>query len=296
MPPSDASPPPTAEEVVAAFGPAADHEDPLLADLAATALQAARAAAAVLVVGAAAGARHVDTKTSGTDMVSEVDRGAEAAVAAVLAERRPDDALLAEEGTASAGASGVRWVVDPLDGTTNFLFGVPQWSVSIAAEVDGAAVAGVVLDPTRGELWAAARGRRARRNGVACQVAAGRSSLATALVATGFGYRSDRRAWQGSLLSVVLPAVRDLRRFGSAALDLCWVAGGRVDAYYEWGLNPWDLAAGRLICEEAGGRVGLLGERTVVAAPPDLYGPLVELLERAGAADAPPGPEPRHWA
>lgn len=278
-----------------AFGPPAEGGDPLLDDLASVALVAAQRAAAIL--GAAAGHQplHVDTKSSDTDMVSEVDRAAEAAVAEVLDQQRPDDGLLGEEGTTREGRTGVRWVVDPLDGTTNFLFGIPQFSVSIAAEIEGRPVVGVVIDPSRHETWAAVAGRPARRNGLECRVAAGRSSLATALVSTGFGYASKRRAWQAEVATHVLPAVRDLRRFGSAALDLCWVAGGLVDAYYEWGLNPWDLSAGRVICEQAGGRVGILEGRMIVAAAPELYQPLVELLDAAGGLAPPDGGEPRHW-
>ncbi len=332
-------------EMEAVFGPVPDGAEPLLTDLAATALLCARAAAGVIVKGveaSSAGARaggwgpgslggplggglggglggplggglggplggglggplggglggSVDTKSSATDMVSDVDRGAEAAVAAVLTERRPDDAVLGEEGTTRAGTTGVRWVVDPLDGTTNFLFGIPQFSVSVAAERDGSTVAGIVVDVTRGETWAAVQGWGARFNGDVCHVASGRSTLATALVATGFGYQAVRRAWQAEVVAKVIPAVRDIRRFGSAALDLCWTGGGRVDVYYEWGLNPWDLAAGALICAEAGGRVEALNGRLILAAPPELFEPMRELLASAGGLDAPPGTEPAFW-
>jgi fructose-1,6-bisphosphatase/inositol monophosphatase family enzyme len=238
---------------------------------------------------------HLETKSSGTDMVSDVDRGAEAAVAEVLQRRRPEDAVLGEEGTSRDGSTGIRWVVDPLDGTTNFLFGVPQFSVSIAAEVDGEPVVGVVIDPSRDETWAAAADRPARCNGAPCRVASGRSTLPTALVSTGFGYAASRRAWQAQVAGHVLPRIRDIRRNGSAALDLCWVAGGRVDAYYEWGLNPWDLSAGRVICQQAGGQVAVLESRMIVATVPALYGPLVALLEEAGGLRPPEGDEPRHW-
>lgn len=268
--------------------------DALLAELADTALEAARSAAAVLVRALGADL-EVDTKISATDMVSDADLAAEAAVAEVIATRRPDDSVLGEEGTASVGTSGVRWVVDPLDGTTNYLFGVPQFAVSVAAEVDGETAVGVVIDPCRNETWAAVKGWGSRRNGVSCRVAADRSTLATALVATGFGYRPERRAWQSQVLTKVLPAVRDVRRFGAAALDLCWTAAGRFDIYYEWGLNPWDLAAGALVCAEAGGRVEALGGRLILAAPEHLFGPMHDLLAGAGGLDAPPGPEPADW-
>jgi myo-inositol-1(or 4)-monophosphatase len=276
----------TAEE---AFGSPPEQWEPRLAELAATALEAAQAAAAVIAGTEVTG---VETKISATDMVSDVDRRSEAEVSGVLATRRPEDAVVGEEGTSRPGTTGVRWVVDPLDGTTNFLFGIPQYSVSIAAEVEGAAVVGVVVDPSRREVWAAAAGQGSFVNGRPCRVPDGRSSLETALCATGFGYRPERRRWQAEVLLHVLPRVRDIRRFGSAALDLSWLAGGRFDAYFEWGLNPWDLSAGALIAAEAGATVEILGERLVVAAAPSLFSPLRDLLERSGAFEAEPGPEP----
>lgn len=283
-----------ARSVEDAFGPPPAGADQLVVDLATTAFEAAVAAAGVLSRGTT-GELDVDTKSSATDMVSNVDLASEAAVAEVLATRRPDDAVLGEEGTTYGGTTGVRWVVDPLDGTTNYLFGLPQFAVSVAAELDGETVVGVVIDPSRDETWAAARGWGARRNGAPIRVAAGRSTLATALLATGFGYQAERRAWQSQVLTRILPAVRDVRRFGAAALDLCWVGGGRFDAYYEWGLNPWDLAAGELICREAGGRAEPLEGRVIVAATKELFGPLCDLLAEAGALDPPPGTEPRLW-
>jgi myo-inositol-1(or 4)-monophosphatase len=281
--------------VTEVFGPVPRGHDPLLAELAGVALSCAQAAASVLQQGLAGPLRSVDTKTSSTDMVSEVDRAAEATVARILAQRRPDDGVLAEEGTARPGTTGVRWVVDPLDGTTNYLFGVPQFGVSVAAEAAGATLVGIVVDPSRDETWAAAQGWGARRNGTPVRVAAGRSTLATALVATGFGYQRARREWQAAVAARIIPRVRDIRRFGAAALDLCWTAGGRFDAYYEWGLNPWDLAAGALICAEAGGRVQAFPGRLIVASTPELFGPLSELLAEAGATDVPAGPEPKFW-
>jgi myo-inositol-1(or 4)-monophosphatase len=269
---------------------------PLLAELAAVALDAARGAAAVLAAGAAADAHvtGVSTKISATDMVSDVDRAAEAAVNAVLSARRPDDAVLGEEGTSTAGSTGVQWVVDPLDGTTNFLFGIPQFCVSVAAEIDGAPVVGVVIDPSRPgrtDTWAAVSGCGSVLNGRPCRAAIGRSELSTALCATGFGYRPERRRWQGDVLARIISSVRDVRRFGSAALDLCWVGGGRYDAYFESGLNPWDRSAGSLVASEAGARVEIVGAGMVLAAVPELWDPLCALLESAGALDAPPGPE-----
>jgi myo-inositol-1(or 4)-monophosphatase len=287
------SPPPPA--VTEVFGAPPPGSDPVLTELAGVALACAEAAATVLIRGLEEQPSAVDTKSSSTDMVSDVDRASEAAVARVLAERRPDDAVLGEEGTSRTGTSGVRWVVDPLDGTTNFLFGVPQFAVSVAAEMGDSTRVGIVVDPTRRETWAAVKGWGARRNGRPCQVASGRSSLPTALIATGFGYQSARREWQGGVAAHVLPRVRDIRRFGAASLDLCWTGGGRYDAYYEWGLNPWDLAAGALVCQEAGGRVEALPGRLIVASTPELFGPLCDLLTEAGATDVPAGPEPRFW-
>jgi fructose-1,6-bisphosphatase/inositol monophosphatase family enzyme len=275
-----------------AFGPIQRDSDPLLADLASVALEAAQAAAGILLPGRSAAPTGVETKTSATDMVSNFDREAEAAATRVLLSRRPHDGITAEEGTSSEGVTGVRWIIDPLDGTTNFLFGLPQFAVSVGAQLDQSTVVGVVIDPNRDETWAAVRGGGARLNGSACQVAAGRSNLATALVATGFGYRSESRAWQARIAATVIPAVRDIRRFGSAALDLCWTAAGRYDCYYEWELNPWDLVAGALICAEAGARVEVLPGQVVVAATPGLFDDLVELLASAGGFDNPGGTEP----
>ncbi len=272
--------------------------DGLAVELAAVALEAAQKAGRILEEGApgrGSTVSGVETKISSTDMVSDVDRESEAAVAAVLGGARPDDAVLGEEGTSRPGTSGVTWVVDPLDGTTNFLFGIPQWSVSIAAEIDGRPVAGVVVDPPRHEVWAAIAGHGAFLNGRRCRVRDDRSTLDTALVATGFGYRAERRRWQAQVAAAVIPAVRDIRRLGSAALDLCWTGAGRFDAYFEWGLNPWDLSAGALVAAEAGAVVQVLGYRLVVAAPPHLWDPLRGLLESAGAMDAEPGPEPAEW-
>jgi myo-inositol-1(or 4)-monophosphatase len=262
--------------------------DPLLLDdLSGVALDVAQGVAAILRHGYGKPREQVDTKSSPTDMVSEVDRAAEAYAMQRLARLRPHDGVLGEEGALRPSTSGVRWVLDPLDGTTNYLFGVPMWSVSIAAEIDERPVVGVVIDPSRDETWQATKGRGATLNGRPCRVADGRSSLSTALVATGFAYQRPRRAWEAEVVARVLPEVRDIRRFGSAALDLCWVAGGRFDAYYEWGLNPWDLSAGWLLCEEAGGRVTMTEGEIVIATTTELFDPLWALLGRAGAFDPP---------
>ncbi len=233
-------------------------------------------------------ATHVETKSSATDMVSEMDRGAEALIRAVIGGQRPGDAILGEEGGEAAGASGVRWIVDPLDGTTNFLYRFPAWCVSVAAEVDGAVAVGAVYDPTHDELWTAVRGEGSACNDAPLLPLEDRGRLATALVATGFGYRAEQRRAQGRVAAYVLPRVRDLRRAGSAALDLCWVADGRVDAYFEQGTNVWDWAAGALVASEAGAWVGGFdggppSADGIIAGPPTLAVELREVIRRASA-------------
>jgi myo-inositol-1(or 4)-monophosphatase len=220
-------------------------------DLRALAEEVAREAGAQLRDAFAGPALRVASKSSPTDPVTEADRAAERLIRDRLAAARPDDAVLGEEGGDTAGSSGVRWVVDPLDGTVNFLFGIPHWAVSIACEDADGPLAGAVYDPMRDELWAAERDGRALLNGMPVQ-ASMRHDLATALVATGFGYHAEARRAQAEIVTRVLPAVRDIRRQGSAALDLAWTAAGRYDAFYEYGLNAWDLAAGALICSRAG--------------------------------------------
>lgn len=225
-------------------------------------------------------ARGLSVKSSETDPVSDADREAEEAIAAGLARERPEDGLLAEEGAETAAASGRRWVVDPLDGTVNFLYGHPAWCVSVAVEDEESAIAGVVHAPAFGETFTAVRGGGAFLDGEPAGLRSG-SSLGTALVATGFGYAPERRARQAEELIRVLPRVRDIRRGGSAALDLAWVAAGRLDGYFEYGLKPWDWAAGRLLVEEAGGATRpLAGDPPGLAATsPALIGELCALVE-----------------
>jgi myo-inositol-1(or 4)-monophosphatase len=227
------------------------------------------------------------TKTTPTDLVSDADLAAEAAVHAVLRERRPGDAVLAEETGLSGGSgshSGVRWLVDPLDGTVNFVFGIPAFAVSVACEDAVGPLAGVVFDPTREECFQATRSGPATLNGEEIVAGERASDLSMAMVATGFGYDAAMRARQAAVVSRVLPRARDIRRVGSAALDLCWTACGRFDAYYERGLNAWDLAAGSLIAERSGLEVRVIpsfGEDPpgVIAAPAALVDELRELVE-----------------
>jgi myo-inositol-1(or 4)-monophosphatase len=258
----------------------------LLDELQHVAMQVATGAAQVLRQYSPARLREVSTKSSPTDLVSEADRASEAYIVSELRSARPSDSFVGEEGTCYRGTSEVSWVADPLDGTTNFFFDVPAYSVSLAAQYEGRPVVGVVVDVVRQETWTAAVGRGAWCNGSPCHVASGRSVLATALVATGFSYSPERRAEQAAVLPYLVPAVRDIRRFGSAALDLCWVAGGRFDAFYESGLNDWDSAAGSVICEEAGGELTMLPGSILLATTPELTGPLVKLLTEAQDAAA----------
>ncbi|MDQ2810544.1 MAG: inositol monophosphatase [Actinomycetota bacterium] len=247
----------------------------------------------------------IDTKSSPTDVVTEMDRRSEALITGWIRGVRPGDAVLGEEGGQTAGTavpdragaghgdgpvvSGrVRWVVDPLDGTVNYLYGLPDWAVSIAAEVDGTVVAGVVEVPRLGETFTAVAGQGARlhRGGAVTALRCTSSvTLGQALVGTGFGYASGRRQVQGEVIAALLPHVRDIRRGGSAAVDLCSVAAGRMDAFFERGLNYWDYAAGGLIAREAGAMVGGLAGRTestsmAVAAGPELYRQLDSFLTR----------------
>jgi myo-inositol-1(or 4)-monophosphatase len=204
--------------------------------------------------------------------VSDADRDAERLIRQILRDERPDDAILGEEGGATDGSDELLWVVDPLDGTTNYLYRHPVWSVSLACEDAAGARVGVVHHPPAGETFTAMRGRAALLNGRPV-AASDATDLSRSLVATGFSYSSDVRAWQARALLEILPAVRDVRRGGSAALDLCWVACGRLDGYFEFGTHRWDRAAGALIAREAGAAVreldpvGGSGEGILAAAP-----------------------------
>jgi myo-inositol-1(or 4)-monophosphatase len=194
---------------------------------------------------------RVSAKSTPTDLVSEADHAAERLIRERLSAARPDDGVLGEEGGDRAGTSGVHWIVDPLDGTVNFLFGIPQWAVSIACEDADGALVGVVYDPLRDELFSAERDGPPTLDGRPIK-ASTKADMATAMVGTGFGYDAEVRRAQAVIAARLLPEVRDLRRFGAAAIDLAWTACGRLDAYYEHGLNAWDLAAGGLICQRAG--------------------------------------------
>ncbi len=272
-------------------------EDPY-APLLAIALEAA-SAAVELVHDGRPEQLEIASKSSSTDMVTQMDRAAEAVIREVIASSRPGDVVVGEEmGDGAGGAhdapgeGAVTWWVDPIDGTTNYVYDHPGWNVSIAAAIDGTVVAGVVADPTHGRTYRATLG-----HGAYCDDRPHRLHLADppdverALVATGFGYDREQRHRQGLVVAELLPRIRDIRRMGAAALDLCSVAAGRVDVFYEAGLSTWDYAAGALIAQEAGAHVGSIDggavrPGSVLAAHPTLFEAFVPLLAELGAEGA----------
>jgi myo-inositol-1(or 4)-monophosphatase len=224
-------------------------------------------------------ARGVEAKSTATDLVSEADHVSEEAVKELLARERPEDGLLAEEGSSQTSASGRRWVIDPLDGTVNYLYRFPFWCVSVALEDADGSVVAVVHEPLRDETFTAERGGGARLNGDEIQVS-GEERPERALIGTGFSYDADARVAQAEVAARVLPRFRDIRRAGAAALDLCYVASGRLDGYYERGLKHWDWAAARLIVSEAGGSVAELPGTPagLAAASPGLLPALLDAV------------------
>jgi myo-inositol-1(or 4)-monophosphatase len=267
------------------------------------AVEAATTAGALLAERARHGAeRQVSAKSTPTDLVSEADLASEQMIRELLASKRPDDGFVGEEGAPTQGTSGLSWVVDPLDGTINFLYGIPQWCVSVAVRDGEQTIAGAVYDPNRDELFSATRdslptlvskrgttelGGSSATGPAAVHGGEPLSSrgedLASAMVATGLAYDASVRAAQARVLTRVAPRVRDIRRFGSAALDLTWTAMGRYDAYFERTVKQWDIAAGVLICERAGLHVLELPVHEnlpwgILAARPALAGPLLELV------------------
>jgi myo-inositol-1(or 4)-monophosphatase len=276
-------------------GEGAPPADALLA----VAIEAATSAGEMLVERVGHGAEQdISAKSTPTDLVSEADLASERMIRELLAARRPDDGFLGEEGDHTEGTSGLSWVVDPLDGTVNFLFGIPQWCVSVAVRDEQGTIAGAVYDPNRDELFAAGRdssptltsagatrslGEDASARRLADDGGPRGGGLATAMVATGLAYDARVRAAQARVLARLVPQVRDIRRFGSAALDLTWTAAGRYDAYFERTVKPWDIAAGALICARAGLRVLELPVHEdlpwgILVAPPELAEPLLELV------------------
>jgi myo-inositol-1(or 4)-monophosphatase len=254
----------------------------------ALATEAAREAGALLLELRRSPATGIRSKSSATDLVSEADERAEKAIVEMIRKSRPDDALVAEEGSSARGSSGVSWYVDPLDGTINYLYGIPHWSVSICCADATGPLAGVVFDPLRDELFSTARGRGAHLGDRRLAVTDKRD-LPSALIATGFGYGAAERVTQGRIIAKVLGEIRDLRRFGSAALDLSWVAAGRWDGYFEAVNKPWDWMAGALLVREAGGRVSELNPEnpafpSIIASGTGVHDALVALLARATEA------------
>jgi myo-inositol-1(or 4)-monophosphatase len=270
-------------------------DDALLDELLDVAVRAA-AAAARLVHDGRPDELQVSSKSSAVDHVTHMDHAAEALIRELVVGARPHDRVVGEESGEldGDGTSGLTWWIDPIDGTTNYVYDHPGYAVSVAVGTDDGALVGVVADPTHARTYRAALGRGAqcvRDDGRTTELHLGPPPpVASALVATGFAYDAERRGRNGAVVARLLPQVRDIRRSGAAALDLCSVAAGRVDAYYEAGLSIWDMAAGRLVATEAGARVGALAgpdalPEVVLAAHPDLYGPLEELLRSLGAAE-----------
>ncbi|MEU6136293.1 inositol monophosphatase family protein [Nocardioides sp. NPDC047086] len=281
--------------------PAPVQPAPKPGDLLALAVATARAAAELVRERAAGVVEVAATKSTATDVVTEADRDTEALIRRLISQERPEDAFFGEEGEETAGTSGVRWIVDPIDGTVNFLYGLASYAVSIAAEYDGAVVAGAVVDVPRGTLYAAFR----QPDGSAAAVKNGEpigvrrpAELGQRLIATGFSYDAELRRVQAEALVRFLPVVRDVRRIGSAALDICGVAEGTLDGYLEEGLHLWDHAAAGLVAEAAGARweatTGVGGRRFVIVAPAHGYDELRKAAVQAGflPVDSLPGVVP----
>ena len=249
------------------------------------ALEAARAASALIRERRTHGVSVADTKSSDVDVVTLADRESEELIRRLVLDRRPDDAFLGEETGTASGSTGVRWVVDPIDGTVNYLYGLPHFAVSIAAEVDGEIVAGVVVAPALDLEYVATLGGGATCNGRPVRPRAA-VPLAERLVATGFSYEQSARSRQAGYIAHLLPRVRDLRRLGSCALDLCGVASGSLDAYVEEGAHLWDHAAAGLVVLEAGGILEVArspgGKRLLICAPRDGFAEFRDLVVEAG--------------
>jgi myo-inositol-1(or 4)-monophosphatase len=268
-------------------GPLTSSAVPDPAELVALARRLAEEAGALVKTGRRHGLSHVTTKSTSTDMVTEYDRLSEELIAEGIMAARPHDAIVGEEGADRAGTSGIDWLIDPIDGTTNFLYGLPGYAISIGARDGDGLLAGVVHVPALGETFHAGRGSGAFLNDAPIRCT-GASVLATSLVGTGFNYDPGMRVRQTGALVEIIGRIRDIRRFGAASVDLCHVACGRLDAYYERGLGPWDLAAGELIVREAGGVItgfdgGAAEPGAVVAAAPGIHAQLLALLAEAGA-------------
>ena len=265
--------------------------DELLDELLGLARRLGLAAAGMVSDGRRGGLSDVGQKSSATDMVTEFDHASEQLIVSGIAAARPGDGIIGEEGASRPSTTGISWLIDPIDGTTNFLYDLAQFSVSIAAADEHGGLIGVVVAPRLGEVFEASRGRGAFCNGTRVSPSS-TNELGSCLLASGFSYQAARRAEQAQVMAYVLPKVRDLRRMGSASLDLCNVACGRVDAYFETGLGPWDLAAGALIATEAGAVVadfngGPARPAEVLASNPLLAVSMRALLAEAHAMSRP---------
>ena len=246
------------------------------------AVDLARSAGSFLLEGFRSGVTNVDTKSTPTDVVTDADRDSEDLVIGRINRVRPTDGIISEEGNERASSSGLVWIVDPLDGTVNYLFGIPVWGVSIAVHDQAGALIGVVHDPNRNETFSAVRGAGSTLNGHQIRVSDA-ADLSTAMIGTGFAYDAGARRRQAEVLTDLLPRVRDIRRAGSAAIDLAWLACGRIDGFYEAPMKLWDRAAGELLIVEAGGVVTPLetsadGDTGVIAAGPRLHQALSDLI------------------
>ena len=248
----------------------------------------AQAAGDMALAGRKAGLRNVQTKSTATDMVTEFDRASEKLIVEGLRERRPLDAIVGEEGASVTGTSGITWYIDPIDGTTNFLYDLPAWAVSIGAQDSNGPLAGVVYVPALGEMFSATRGGGAFLNNspIRCNSI---SDISQALVCTGFSYSSDQRTIQANRVAQFIHQIRDIRRAGAAAIDLCFVACGRIDAYFEENLHQWDISAGILIAHEAGCRSGDFSGNTarpeeILTSAPALFNGLSQLIMAASSA------------
>ncbi len=233
--------------------------------------------------------QSVYTKATPTDVVTTTDMEVESLIRSELLEATPGATIRGEEQADVAGTTSLAWIVDPIDGTVNFLYDLPVMSVSIAAAIDGHVVAGAVADVVRGEVFSGSKGNGVTRDGAPCSPSRV-VRLSEALVATGFSYSADQRRGEGAIVARLLPEARDIRCFGSAALHLCWVACGRLEAFYQHGLKEWDVAAGALLAAEAGTHVELGSESNgglVLAATPGVFAPLRALILEGGATTTP---------
>lgn len=246
-------------------------------DLLKLALESAIAAGRILMDRPSA--FEISTKSSAIDIATQMDQSAENLIVERIRSARPDDAIVGEEGAKVTGSSGIRWVIDPLDGTVNYLYELPGWCVSVAAKDENGSLVGVVHAPSLGMTWQAERGGGAFLNGK--KIATSRvAELDKALIATGFSYSREVRQGQAEAIKKLIPLCRDIRRLGAAAVDLCHIASGAVDGYFEVGLKEWDLAAGALIATEAGALVtgGESDDVMVIAANPKLHQLLQDFL------------------